>query len=106
MGENPHLFPMAFLQENIAILAFLILSREFSFQRSFLSRITPKNFALLLKFRRIFPNPGGVSFDILYLRLNKTDSAFIGLICNPQELAEDESSFNELLIRLLKVCGH
>ena len=64
------------------------------------------NFELFLKFRRIFPTRGGVSFGILYLRLNKTNSVFMGLIDNPQDSAQDESNFNALLIRLHKVCGH
>ena len=95
-----------FYRKKGPILAFLILPREFSFQRSFLSRITAKNFALLLKLRRIFPTRGGVSCGILYLQLNKTNSVFMELIDNPQDSVQDESSFNALLIRFHKVCGH
>jgi len=49
MGEKPHFLPMAFLQAKRAMAALRVRSRMLSVQRSFLSRMTPRYFAWLLR---------------------------------------------------------
>jgi len=79
MGEKPHFLPMAFLQANGAMAALRVRSRMLSVQRSFLSRMTPRYFAWLLKVRRVWCSFGVTRIGTLYFLVERTSSVFSAL---------------------------
>jgi len=79
MGEKPHFLPMAFLQAKGAMAALRVRSRMLSVQRSFLSRMTPRYFAWLLKVRRVWCSFGVTRIGTLYFLVKRTSSVFSAL---------------------------
>jgi len=81
---------MVFLQAKRAMSALRVRSRMLSVQRSFLSRMTPRYFAWLLKVRRVWCSFGGARIGTLYFLVKRTSSVFSGLTPSPQPAVHRE----------------
>jgi len=106
MVEKPHFLPMTFLQAKRAMAALRVRPRTLSVQRIFLSRMTPRYLAWLLRVRRVRCSFGRIRFGTLYFLVKITSSGYSGLTLSPQTAVNIERVDKAVSVRLQRVCGN
>jgi len=94
---------MAFLQAKRAMAALRVRSRMLSIQWSFLSSMTPKYFACLLRVGRVWCSSGRIRFGTFYFLVKITSSVFSGLTASPQTAVHLGRVDKDVSIRLQRL---